>query len=101
MEDLENKVINRLSGDAIVCPDCGEVLASIAIERYHQDLYHINYDSKQLEFVGSIGDSESPAYRCPHCDTLNVDEIIGRRFRIKEEVKTNGNELGEKMGSPV
>ena len=74
--------------DKIKCPDCGEEIEEVAIEQYATKTFRVDYESKRLNpvYPGEPWDVDDHAVRCPHCDTLNIDDLFVQ-YEIQEVVQ--------------
>lgn len=66
------------------CPDCGEKLNEVLVERTQTKTFKVDPEKKTLVpvYPNLSWDDDDYSYRCPNCDSLNINELL-----IKYEVK--------------
>jgi predicted RNA-binding Zn-ribbon protein involved in translation (DUF1610 family) len=67
------------------CPDCGEEITEITVERTQTKTFKVDHEKKELTAVLSQDwdDANDYVYRCQNCDTLNVNEPLSK-YELKE-----------------
>ncbi len=84
-QKIAEQVKARLLGIEIRCPDCGEILTELTRIDSYETRYFLDYDNKIMHKGPDL--FKYSEYRCPNCDSLNVDAIIQdilihRRWKI-------------------
>lgn len=69
-------VMARMVDNKLTCPDCGVVLNVVTVEQFRTKPFVIDYDKKELTASGEEWVPTGGAFRCPKCDTLNVDDLF-------------------------
>jgi ssDNA-binding Zn-finger/Zn-ribbon topoisomerase 1 len=65
--------------EKIVCPDCNHELDTVIVERSECRKFLIDYEKAVITNISDeIWEESDIAYRCPNCDSLNVDESFVR-----------------------
>lgn len=67
------------------CPDCGEMLTEVIVERFQTQTFLVNHEKKEITpLEGELGweVANDYAYHCPKCDSLNVDEML-HKYELK------------------
>ena len=67
------------------CPDCGEQIDEVTVERYQTKTFKIDREKKELTPVypaqpWELDDDYN--YRCPNCDSLNINEMLSK-YQLK------------------
>lgn len=81
MVELENEVaqevMDRLTGEEyITCPDCHHKFTTADFENYNTCQVKIDFKTKTItRTTGWVTDGDG-AFRCPQCNSLNVDQLI-------------------------
>jgi predicted RNA-binding Zn-ribbon protein involved in translation (DUF1610 family) len=83
-ELVSSKEVNM--ADKIKCPDCGEELSEVRIERFSFKTFRIDYENKKLVpvYPDQPWEVDDHAIHCPNCDTLNTDDIFCQYSREEE-----------------
>lgn len=78
MNEITEQVINRMMQKKIACPDCGKILDSVVIEVSEVAIFKIDYEKKTIpeDNKGVAWCRSDRTFRCPHCDSLNVDSLF-------------------------
>jgi hypothetical protein len=71
------------------CPDCGEEIIEVTVERTQSRSFKVDHEKKELTPIlpaSIIGweDSGDFVYRCYECDSLNINELLSK-YELKEE----------------
>lgn len=91
MNDKAKAVLDRLTGKGITCPDCGHVFTDPIVEKYSSSRFQIDFKNKKIYRTSSWVIDDDWSYRCPQCESLNIDNdinnLIKKGFIITNEVK--------------
>ena len=69
--------MRRATMNKIICPDCGEELDTVSIERFETKTFKLDYTKKRAEPADSNEwQFDDFAHHCPYCDSLNVDDLF-------------------------
>jgi len=74
------------------CPDCHHELKHVVVEISLAQTYSINYSTGYLRPLdGGAWDFSDKVYRCPFCDSLNLDEACCKAFTfsIPQPIEAN------------
>lgn len=79
-QEQASKALGKVS-----CPDCHKELDEVNVEKWMLRRFTIDYANKTLVPVAGSKweDEDDNAIRCPHCDSLNVDDMF-TGFKIRE-----------------
>jgi Fe-S-cluster-containing dehydrogenase component len=82
---VQATVLARLTGKGIVCPDCHKICNDVNVERYDNRIYKIDWEAKKLVVATEYPNwsTNDWSYRCPHCDSLNIDEEV-RKLELEK-----------------
>jgi hypothetical protein len=71
----------------VICPDCGNELNEIDIEYNYTQTAKLDYENKlTVVLPNTVHDDGEIIYRCPYCESLNVDDqICALKFQLIEE----------------
>ena len=76
--------------EVMQCPYCGHVISEIVVERSQVKKFKVDHKAKEIVPIDPLIHKEENwenteyAYRCPDCDSLNVDELLCK-YKLKEE----------------
>lgn len=70
---------------AIVCPDCSKGLDTVVVEISQSRVCRVDYDKQTItpDPAQSWETDGDHVCRCPHCDSLNVDDEFSK-FHYQE-----------------
>ena len=76
--NVKEEVLARLLDKGLICPDCKKVCKDLLVERFEHRIFRVDQQTKQLIPNPEYPDWEynDHAFHCPHCDSLNIDDII-------------------------
>jgi len=70
------------------CPDCGEEITEVRVERTLYRSFKVDHEKKELTPVYPASlmtwADVDDAYRCPNCDSLNINELLSK-YKLKEQ----------------
>jgi predicted RNA-binding Zn-ribbon protein involved in translation (DUF1610 family) len=73
------------------CPDCGEEITTIVVERFQTKTFKVDHEAKEIVPIDPLIHkdedwvfSDPYAYRCPNCDSLNINELLSK-YKLKEQ----------------
>jgi len=69
------------------CPDCGEEINEVTVERFQTKTFKVDHEKKELTPVYpdlDWDDGNDYTYRCQYCDSLNIEEMF-KDYKLKEE----------------
>lgn len=68
------------------CPDCGEKITEVTVERFQTQTFKVDHDKKEITplHMDNQWETNEYAYHCRNCDSLNVDQLLSK-YKLKEE----------------